>query len=112
MDTKELKSTAATIVPPEPSSTIGEFCSRRKISAPTFYKMLDEGKGPRIHRIGRSPRISFEAERDWVKEREAEFAKEAESVEAQRRKDHARRIASLSVASDNHISKRRKKRAD
>jgi excisionase family DNA binding protein len=102
------------LTPPANSSTVDEFCKRQKISIAKFYELLKQGKAPRTMRVGRTIRISFEAERDWMRKLEEEFAEEAKSVEAQRRREHARRIAKISLESGNHTSKnpdRRKKRA-
>jgi hypothetical protein len=54
------------------SMTIAQFCQRHWIGHSTFYDLCKRGLGPRLMRIGRAVRISFEADRDWVKKMEAE----------------------------------------
>jgi hypothetical protein len=36
------------------------------------YKLLAEGKGPRLTYVGIKPTVTAEADRDWIIEREAE----------------------------------------
>jgi hypothetical protein len=50
---------------------IKEWCLRRKISPPYFYKMQREGRGPRVIRPGRRTLITATADRDWLRELEA-----------------------------------------
>jgi predicted DNA-binding transcriptional regulator AlpA len=53
------------------SFTKREFCQRNAISVAWFYKLRAQGKAPREMDVGR---ISVDAERDWIREREAEAA--------------------------------------
>jgi hypothetical protein len=48
-----------------------EFCARNGISIAYFYKLRSAGKGPRETDFGR---ITIDAERDWLKQREAAAA--------------------------------------
>jgi hypothetical protein len=57
--------------------TIPEFCARNKICRVSFYNALKAGKGPRTFRVGNRRLVSAEAERDWIRDREAEAAAEA-----------------------------------
>jgi hypothetical protein len=57
--------------------TIGEFCARVSISRPMFYKMKQQGKGPRLARAGAKTIITLEAERDWLRGLEAAAEKDA-----------------------------------
>lgn len=51
---------------PEPSAfTIAQFCARNQISQAHYFNQRAAGKGPREMRIGRSVRITPDAERDW-----------------------------------------------
>jgi len=45
--------------------SIGEFCKAHNISRSKFYLLLDEGKAPRIMKIGRRTLISLEAACAW-----------------------------------------------
>ena len=52
--------------------TINDFCRVEAISRAMLYKLWAEGKGPRRHFIGSSPRISHEARTEWRRKLEAE----------------------------------------
>ena len=52
-------------------STIPEFCRRKNISEPHYFKLRQRGLGPREVRLGRSVRITPEAEAAWDRERAA-----------------------------------------
>jgi hypothetical protein len=56
------------------SDTLATWCVKRRVSRSSLYRLRSQGKGPRLHYVGVSPRISPEADRDWVREREAEAA--------------------------------------
>jgi len=58
--------------------SIKEFCERNgRISRSTFYAMRLAGKGPRLMKVSANRvAISPEAEAEWRREREAEFAGE------------------------------------
>jgi predicted DNA-binding transcriptional regulator AlpA len=56
------------------AKTIDGFARSYGISRSMFYLLQQEGKAPRIFKIGRLTRISEEAERDWVRAREREAA--------------------------------------
>ena len=62
--------------PPEEAGayTVEEFCRRFRISKSALYALWRAGRGPRVYRIGRAARISVDAARAWVAEREAEAA--------------------------------------
>jgi len=49
----------------KPVSTIAEFCSDHGISKCFFHKIVNQGKGPRLMKIGRRTFISAEASADW-----------------------------------------------
>ena len=44
------------------SFTIKEWCERRRVSQPMFFKLLAGGGAPRTHRVGRRRLISGEAD--------------------------------------------------
>jgi hypothetical protein len=49
------------------------FCKRHGISRASFYNLKAAGKAPRLYYVGaQQPRISPDAEADWVRAREAE----------------------------------------
>ena len=52
--------------------TIAEWCERHQISRPYFYSLMKAGKAPRTFNIGRSVRITEDADREWRLAREAE----------------------------------------
>ena len=54
--------------------TVQEFCGRNRISPAHYYNLKAQGKGPREMSVGRSKRITLEAERDWQKECEQSVA--------------------------------------
>jgi hypothetical protein len=53
------------------SYSVNEWCALRKVSRTEFYLMQKRGDGPRTYQVGRFQRISGEADRDWLAEREA-----------------------------------------
>ncbi|WP_128925605.1 helix-turn-helix domain-containing protein [Bradyrhizobium guangxiense] len=47
--------------------TVSEFCERHRIGRRTFYRLLADGQGPRVVRIGkRSTRITEAAAAEWL----------------------------------------------
>lgn len=54
------------------SKTIAEWCASHHFSRSFFYLLDKQGKAPRTMQIGAARRISDEADRAWVIEREAE----------------------------------------
>jgi len=56
------------------SYTITEWCAYRNISRSAYYLLRKAGCAPRVHYIGTAPRISVEADRDWLAAREAQAA--------------------------------------
>ena len=56
------------------SFTLTEWCTIRKVSRSKFYELDAEGKAPRSHYAGVKRLIGPEADRDWLREREAEAA--------------------------------------
>ena len=57
--------------------TVDEFCTRNRISRVHLYEQWKQGAGPARMQIGRSVRVSAEAEREWHRRLEAETAKAA-----------------------------------
>ena len=55
----------------EQSYTIAEFCAAERMSRSMFYKLKNQGKGPRVYYIGNVQRITHKARLDWHREREA-----------------------------------------
>jgi hypothetical protein len=51
--------------------SIPEFCVRHRISTALFFKMLREGRAPRVMRAGRRTLITREAAEDWRRALEA-----------------------------------------
>lgn len=52
------------------SYSIVEFCYSENISKALFYKILKEGNGPKIMKVGRRTLISAEAATEWRKRME------------------------------------------
>lgn len=71
------------MLPPEDATDaypIREFCRRHNIAESFFFKLQQQGLGPRIMRVGARVLISKEAAADWRRAREAA----AEPMEAGR----------------------------
>ncbi|SCB37691.1 transcriptional regulator, AlpA family [Bradyrhizobium shewense] len=52
--------------------TVSEFCERYRICRRTFYRLLANGDGPRVVKVGkRSTRISEAAAAEWLTARES-----------------------------------------
>ena len=57
----------------KPSYTVAEFCyAHGNISKSFLYKLINEGNGPRLMKIGRRTLISAEAAADWRAKMEAQ----------------------------------------
>ena len=50
--------------------SIKQFCKAHAISRAKFYLLLNEGKAPRIMKVGRRTLISVEAASEWRKQME------------------------------------------
>ena len=47
--------------------TVSEFCERYRICRRTFYRLVADGRGPRVVKVGkRSIRISEAAAAEWL----------------------------------------------
>jgi hypothetical protein len=51
--------------------SVDEFCGAHNLSRAMFYKILKEGTGPRVMRVGTRTLISEEAAGDWRRQMEA-----------------------------------------
>ena len=58
------------IVPIKPVHSIPEFCAQHGISRSLLYKLLQQGKGPRIIKVGKRTLITNEAAEEWRRSRE------------------------------------------
>ncbi len=85
------------------SFTIEQFCVRHSISRTLFRMMRARGEGPKVMRCGRAVRISLEAERLWVEQRESA---QVESPVAEARSQASRKGGLAGLTSDRHGSKR------
>ncbi|NEX61731.1 hypothetical protein [Noviherbaspirillum galbum] len=57
----------------KPAFTVAEFCYEHgNISRSFFHKLVNEGKGPRLMKVGRRTLISTEAAADWRAQMEAQ----------------------------------------
>lgn len=50
---------------PRDAYSVKEFCESHNITKVLFYKLLKEGRGPRIMKAGTRTLISAEAAADW-----------------------------------------------
>jgi predicted DNA-binding transcriptional regulator AlpA len=57
--------------------TIKEFCTRNRLSRSSYYKLQKTRQGPRFAKVGRSIRISIDAEGDWRRQMELDLSGEA-----------------------------------
>ena len=55
----------------KPAYSIPSFCADHHISKAFLYKLIKEGKGPRLMKISRRTLISAEAAADWRAQMEA-----------------------------------------
>ena len=59
------------------SYTIETWCKEHDVSRSTFYKLRREGRAPRLFEVTPGcPRISAEANEEWIRAREAEQSAE------------------------------------
>lgn len=56
----------------KPAHTIAGLCSDHHISRSFFHKLIKEGRGPRLMKIGRRTLISAEAASEWRAKMEAD----------------------------------------
>ena len=54
------------------SFSIEQWCQRHNVSRSTYYKLLKAGKSPKTMKVLDCIRISEDADRQWVRDREAE----------------------------------------
>ena len=54
--------------------SVAEFCHQHGISRGTFYKLVNERRGPKAIKIGRRTLISTEAAEEWRRRMEREAA--------------------------------------
>lgn len=52
------------------AKSVNQFCENNNISRGMFYKLLRQGRGPRIMKVGNRTLVTPEAEEDWRKEME------------------------------------------
>jgi hypothetical protein len=65
------------------SYTIIEWRGRHNLSEAQYHKLRRQGRGPRTMQTGDiGQRISVEADRDWIAEREREAAEKHQAKEA------------------------------
>jgi hypothetical protein len=66
------KSRAASEAATPPSCfTVAQFCERNHLSIAFYYKLRQQGVGPREMEVGRRRFVSIEAETEWRRAREA-----------------------------------------
>jgi predicted DNA-binding transcriptional regulator AlpA len=57
--------------------SIPQFCAAHGISRAMFYKILNDGTGPRVMKVGSRTMVSREAATRWRREREEASVTEA-----------------------------------
>lgn len=55
---------------PRGAFTVAEFCKAHSFTKVLFYKLIKEGRGPRIMKVGSRTLISIEAAADWRRQME------------------------------------------
>ena len=101
---------ATSIIAPQVFS-IATFCARNGIGLTLYHRLKREGRGPREMRLGRTIRITIDAERDWQRDREFPSDAEARLLARERkaRVGLSRRAGQIAAASPRHVSNRRRK---
>lgn len=51
--------------------SVAQFCEAHGFTKVLFYKLLKDGRGPRIMKVGNRTLISMEAAADWRREMES-----------------------------------------
>jgi len=64
----------------KPAYTVATFCADHHLSKAFLYKLIGEGKGPRLMKVGRRTLISAEAAADWRAHMEAQTNQKAASL--------------------------------
>jgi hypothetical protein len=71
---KATSSKSATVAPPNPvplgAYSIAAFCVAHDLSEDFFYKLMREGRGPQVMRVGARTLVSIEAAAEWRREME------------------------------------------
>ena len=91
------------------SFSISQFCARNGISLASYYKLRKANRAPRSMVILNTIRITLEAEKDWQREREAEAAALAGSVEEARKVAHMAELGKRAAASQNFVQRQRER---
>jgi hypothetical protein len=101
MNNKENDATAS-------ASSIKQFCIDHAITPPTYFKLREQGLGPKEMRLGTLVRISKEAAAEWRKARENPQGDEATTVAktATALQARAQRAAKRAIQSSKHVSNR------
>jgi hypothetical protein len=100
----------ASVSPEERDWSIAEFCVRKNISEPMFYKMKRQGRAPQVNPY--TGRISPEARAAW--ERQCAAAAESDSIKLQRerRKVQAQLAGQASSRSPRHFHSKQNKKSN
>jgi hypothetical protein len=103
------KPTTAEVLPERGSFSIKEWCAYRRYSVATYYNMQRNGVAPRIiHPPHSPPRITYEADEQWVEfcnNLPADKAEKAEAITAERL-DRTRKAGAAAVLSPLHCKTR------
>ena len=86
--------------------SIKQWCLKWNYSIPTFYAMQKAGTGPEIiHPLGAGgPRITEEADREWVERSKADRASKKGQRETARKVQLAKQAAKIATESPLHLS--------
>jgi predicted DNA-binding transcriptional regulator AlpA len=65
---------------PHLAMTVDEFCEAFRISKPFFYKLRNQGLGPREMKLGARTIISMSAANEWIAAREDRRAEDEQKA--------------------------------
>lgn len=103
MATTKRVHTKRTAPGPDDSLSVAEFCAAERFSAPKYYELKRKGLGPVEYRDGKLIRITAQSRRDW----QAMMHRVSQPGNVADYRDQAAKAAKASVASPNHVAKRR-----
>jgi predicted DNA-binding transcriptional regulator AlpA len=86
--------------------TIRRFCQKHRIGKSTYYDLKKRGLGPQELHIGKSVRITAEADDEWVQRMQAQAAGNVPTFSPK----HQARDDSKDAADDDPEEKRRRRR--
>lgn len=98
---------------PSGAMTYQEFLKRNSLSKSTGFKLLRDGRAPKLIVIGWRKLVTPEAEREWHAQEQERAASAEAQLEYVRRQEHLSELGKLAARSPDHPSNkvyRRRKR--